>query len=108
MRYIVVRAPTVGADAYLQISQVTAWAGGFNIAFNKPCTSSSQADANSGCALTVDGNAFPRTHPGMYLSAAANSDWVKIDLLADFPVTGVGYVNALVALISVAVLLRVC
>ncbi len=92
-RFVVIRASDSGTDAYLQVSQIVVSAGGVNIARGKPCTSSSQFDANSPCSLAVDGNAATRSHPGIFVGQYVNNDWIRIDLLADFPVTSVTYYN---------------
>ncbi len=92
-RSVVIRAAERSSDAYLVVSQIVVSAGGVNVARGKPCTSSSQYDSNSPCSLAVDGNAAVRPHPGIFIGQYVNNDWIKIDLLADFPVTSVTYYN---------------
>ncbi len=90
----------MGADSYLQISQVVVMAGSTNVALGKPCSSSSQLGVETPCTKAVDGNTSLRALPNLYSSNSPNGDTMTIDLMAEYAVTSVVYYNRLVSVFS--------
>jgi hypothetical protein len=88
VRFVTIRAPTSGGDNYLHVLELRVLVGGVNVALNKPC-SASTTSGSSVCSNAVDGlegSAF-------YHSVNVNSDWIRIDLQADYIVDAVTYIN---------------